>query len=613
MALNIGVNVTEVDGLSSPTIQAASTSVAAFVGLTERGVPSHPICVTNLQQFRGGFGNHRSDSYLAYAVEGFLLNGGQVAYINRVVGGGSVAASVNLNNRQTPAAPTLTVTAGTRGLKDPGTWGNRLRVEVHDDPRGSTRLQANTAADATRALLQSLNGFQVGSVVHFVDGANTFYRKITGIDSTTNMISWDGQLGVVLVSASTQVTSAEFRLIVYYQATPTGDFTVVEEWPNLSMEPDSADYVVNAINQQFTGSRYIMVTDVSGGAPSGEKNPAVAPNQLLTGGSENLPSAADYIGDAGQKTGFSAFNTSQVQLLAVPDAHLLVTGTGDDNGRRSVVQGALDYCAGRGDCMFVGSAPDRGPAEPTHQSLSDYTQLESDYLNITIKPFSSRFQANKVFGALYAPWIQVVDPVGVGPAPTRFVPPEGHVMGIYARTEQERGIWKAPAGNAAQVRGALDVSATFTDAQNTDLTRNGLVNGIRSLPGLGITVTASRTLSTDTRWWVVSTRLLFNFVKSSLRDGLRFVRQEPNSGELQRMVQFNVVTPFLLGLWRQGAFGSDPPEKVFSVKCDAGNNPPQEVVLGNFKVEVYFYPVKPAETIIIIVGQQPSGASAQEA
>ncbi len=186
-------------------------------------------------------------------------------------------------------------------------------------------------------------------------------------------------------------------------------------------------------------------------------------------------------------------------------------------------------------------------------------------------------------------------------------------MGIYARTEQERGIWKAPAGNAAQVRGALDVSATFTDAQNTDLTRNGLVNGIRSLPGLGITVTASRTLSTDTRWWFVSTRLLFNFVKSSLRDGLRFVRQEPNSGELQRMVQFNVVTPFLLGLWRQGAFGSDPPEKVFSVKCDAGNNPPQEVVLGNFKVEVYFYPVKPAETIIIIVGQQPSGASAQEA
>jgi phage tail sheath protein FI len=145
------------------------------------------------------------------------------------------------------------------------------------------------------------------------------------------------------------------------------------------------------------------------------------------------------------------------------------------------------------------------------------------------------------------------------------------------------------------------------------MVRLGLVNGIRFSPGLGITVTASRTLSTDTRWWFVSTRLLFNFVKSSLRDGLRFVRQEPNSGELRRTVRLNVVTPFLLGLWRQGAFGSDPPEKVFSVKCDDENNPPQEVDLGNFKIEVYFYPVKPAETIIIIVGQQPSAATAKEA
>jgi phage tail sheath protein FI len=74
----------------------------------------------------------------------------------------------------------------------------------------------------------------------------------------------------------------------------------------------------------------------------------------------------------------------------------------------------------------------------------------------------------------------------------------------------------------------------------------------------------------------------------------------------------NVVTPFLLGLWRQGAFGSDDPDDVFTVICDASNNPPAEVNLGNFRIEVYFYPVKPAETIIIIVGQQESGAAASE-
>ena len=611
MALNIGVNVVEVDGRSSPTIQAAPTSVAAFIGLTERGVPNRPISVTSPQQFGNSFGNYRSDGFLAYAVRGFFLNGGQQAYISRVVGQNSVAASVTLNDRQGTAAPTLTITAGFRGLQDPGAWGNRLRVDVRDDPRGSTQLQADIAANATSAQLQSLAGFQVGSVVHFVDGANAFYGKITAINSASNTITWvSSQPNTPALNHTTaQVTTAEFRLIVYYQATPTGTFAVVEQWPNLSMETDSANYVVNTINQQFTGSQYITVADLSDVAPVGEENPAVASNQPFTNGAENAPVATDYVGDAGLKTGLYAFDTSQVQLVAVPDLHTLNLA-----GRQIVVLGAIDYCTGRGDCMFVGSAPDRGYAAGVTiaHSLSDYTQLESDYLNITVKPFSAQFQANKVYGALYAPWIQVLDPVGTGPAPTRFVPPEGHVMGIYATTANDRGIWKAPAGNAAQVLGALAVSATFTDAQNTDMVRNGLVNGIRTLPGLGTIVTTSRTLSTDTRWWFVSTRQLFNFVKSSLLSGLRFVRQEPNTGELQRTVQFNVVTPFLLGLWRQGAFGSDPPEQVFSVKCNAENNPPDQVNLGYFTVEVYFYPVKPAETIIIIVGQQPSGASATE-
>jgi uncharacterized protein len=102
-------------------------------------------------------------------------------------------------------------------------------------------------------------------------------------------------------------------------------------------------------------------------------------------------------------------------------------------------------------------------------------------------------------------------------------------------------------------------------------------------------------------------------VKSSLRDGLRFVRQEPHTEDLRRTVRLNVVRPFLMGLWRQGAFGSDPPDQVFTIKCDAENNPPNEVDLGNLRLEVYFYPVRPAETILIVVGQQPSGATAAEA
>jgi phage tail sheath protein FI len=153
----------------------------------------------------------------------------------------------------------------------------------------------------------------------------------------------------------------------------------------------------------------------------------------------------------------------------------------------------------------------------------------------------------------------------------------------------------------------------MTDADHTDLVRNGGVNGIRAVPGAGIVVDASRTLSTDTRWLFVNVRRLFNFIKSSLRDGLTWVAQEPHDEALRRMVRFNVVTPFLLGLWRQGAFGSDPAEQVFTVKCDSENNTPQGVANGLFTLEVYFYPAKPAEAILIIVGQQDSGATAAEA
>ncbi len=611
MTLNIGVNVVEVDGRSSPAIEAAPTSVAAFLGLTERGVPNRPVRVTNLQQFRDRFGDPRSDGYLAYAVAGFFLNGGQEAFINRVVGAGSVAASVILNNRVTPTAgPALRVAAGYRGQEEPGDWGGRLRLDVRDDPKGRTQLSAPAAVGATSTQLQSLSGLLIGSVVRLVNGADIAYRKISAIDPLTATVSWAAASPLtVAFPAGAQVTSAEFRLVIRSRPAAAAEFSVVEEWPQLSMETESPDYVVGRLNHPFTGSRYITVTDLSGSASTGEENPAIISNQTLNGGTENVPTAANYTGDAAQKTGLHAFDTAQVQLLAVPDAHTLAPA-----GRNLVVRGALDYCAGRGDCMFVGSVPDRGaPAGITPRSLTDYTQLESDYLNLTIKPYAALFQANKVYGALYAPWIQVDDPVAAGPAPTRFVPPDGYVMGIYARTEQERGIWKAPAGNAAQVRGALEVAATFTDGQHTDLVRNAFVNGIRFTPGLGITVAASRTLSTDTRWWYINVRLLFNFVKSSLREGLRFVRQEPHTEQLRRMVRFNVVTPFLLGLWRQGAFGSDAPNQVFTVKCDAENNPPNEVDLGNFRIEVYFYPVKPAETILIVVGQQPSGSSTSEA
>jgi phage tail sheath protein FI len=245
--------------------------------------------------------------------------------------------------------------------------------------------------------------------------------------------------------------------------------------------------------------------------------------------------------------------------------------------------------------MFVGSPPDG---------------LDLD----GIQAYASPLRGRKVFGAIYAPWIDIPNPLDTtGADPLLRIPPVGHVLGVYARVGEARGVWKAPAGDEANLRLAAGVALDMTDTEHTTLVKEGGVSAIRAIRGAGVIIDSSRTLSTDSRWLFVGTRRLFNFVKSSLRDGLRWVPQEPHDEELRRKVRFNVVTPFLLGLWRQGAFGSDPAEDVFTVKCDASNNPPTEVNIGRFKLEVYFYPVKPAETIVIIVGQQESGATAAEA
>jgi hypothetical protein len=308
----------------------------------------------------------------------------------------------------------------------------------------------------------------------------------------------------------------------------------------------------------------------------------VAPSYvpLDQGQDDTLAGATLTTAFVSQLTVPSPFDPYDIELLACPES--------SDGG---VIEAALTYCITRGDCMFVGHAPDR-----------------YDVPSVKAWVASNNLRGEKVYGALYFPYIQVIDPIGT----TIWIPPEGHVMGVYARTDQQRGIWKAPAGDAAVVENALDVRTRITDTDHTDLVKNGSVNAIRPITGAGIVIDSSRTLSTSTLWLYVNVRLLFNYVKTSLRYGLRWVVQEPNDTTLWNKIKFNSVTPFLMGLWRRGAFGPGAPKEVFTVKVDAENNPPAQIQQGILNVEVYFYPSRPAETIVITVGQKEGGATASE-
>jgi hypothetical protein len=348
----------------------------------------------------------------------------------------------------------------------------------------------------------------------------------------------------------------------------------VESWTELSMDSADPQFVEAVINDENTGSKYIWIPTTPGaGAPSDATD---EPLELGEDGS--------FVDDATAGTAFAAsfdlFQNQNIQLLVCPES-----------SEDTVILAGITHCELMNDRMFIGHAPDN---------------LEAS----SVESWAATFHGDKQYGALYFPWIQVADP---RTGRRRYVPPTGHVAGVYARTDRERGIWKAPAGVQAAVNGALDVRYHITDTDHTSLVKNGKVNAVRFVPNYGIIVDSSRTLSSNTIWLYVNVRLLFNFVKSSLLGGLRWVVQEPNDEALWNKVKFNTVTPFLMGLWRRGAFGPGSPDQVFTVKIDAENNPPANIQQGLLTCEVYFYPSRPAETIVIIVGQQEGGGSAGEA
>lgn len=467
-----------------------------------------------------------------------------------------------------------------------GGWSS-LRVSVANAALGfavmaQPVLGTAAAIAAGTTQLAGVSDFNVGDVVQISDGNTTETVKLLSITPATQAVTWAPALANPGAYAAPQTTlrRVEFDLAVAYGGTENEQ--VVETWTGLTMESDLPNYAVTVLNDPLRGSRYVRATDLASASVSGVDQPAALAFSLFTPGRDGTPTAVEFVGDAATRTGWNAFDPHDVQLLCC------------ERSDPAIVAAALAYCDGRGDCLFVGSVPE-GYVE-AGQALA----------------YGQAFQGKKVYGALYGPWIKVLDPLSKSSAPYRFVPPTGHIMGAFSRIESTRGVWKAPAGDEANLLGALDVEYRLTDADHTDLVKSGSVNGVRVVPGAGVVIDASRTLSTDTRWLYVNVRLLFNFVKSSLRTGLRWVRQEPNRDRLWNLIKHNSVTPFLLGLWRQGAFGTGTPDQVFTVICDASNNPPDQVEQGNLNVEVYFYPSRPAETIVIQVGQQPSGGFAAE-
>ncbi len=198
---------------------------------------------------------------------------------------------------------------------------------------------------------------------------------------------------------------------------------------------------------------------------------------------------------------------------------------------------------------------------------------------------------------LYFPHIEVSDPISGGRI---FVPPSGHVAGIYARVDGERGVHKAPANEI--VRGALGLEYLVTKAEQDGLNPDG-INIIRGSNG-NILVWGARTLGGNANGEskYINVRRLMNFLRESIDEGTQFVVFEPNAQPLwQRIIRS--VTSFLTVVWRDGALFGNTPEEAFYVKCDESTNPPEVCELGQVVTEIGVAIVKPAEFVIFRISQ----------
>ncbi len=206
------------------------------------------------------------------------------------------------------------------------------------------------------------------------------------------------------------------------------------------------------------------------------------------------------------------------------------------------------------------------------------------------------------FAAYYYPWVALPECADHGPI---RVPPSGHIAGIYARTDQQQGVWHAPAG--MPVIGIVGLDNVITDVQGEALNSAG-VNVLRNFAGKGSLVWGARTTSQDPEWKYVNIRRYLSYLEHSIEAGTQWVVFEPNGDQLWAQVR-NAVSNFLFTQWSNGALQGLKPEDAFFVRCDRTTMTQNDIDNGRLIVEVGVAPLRPAEFVIFRIGQWTANAN----
>lgn len=465
-----------------------------------------------------------------------------------------------------------------------GFWGNDIDVQIFHSSLAEAEvvsLSESTPASGVFDVveLNHTNRFYPGAILEFDRGQDKEYARVLTIQGNNVTIARDVDFtaGTDLDpqggAAATIARTCEFRITAEYEG-------VLEMHGPLVLDDTTPYFYEEIIN----GNSGLLVAS---GGPLVANDPFDFPsgvdglNVELTGGLDGSPPTdAQYIGNdfgPGNRTGLqSMIDIDEVSIVAIPG----ITS--------QVVHNALvTHCETLLDRFAI--------LDPQYQRNSALNDIQAQRNN-----FDTRY------AALYFPRLQTID-LTTGSILT--LPPSGHITGVYAKTDIERGVHKAPANVALQGITGLDL--TISKGEQDILNPNN-INVIRDFraDGRGLRVWGARCLTSESPWRYVPVRRLFIFVEESLDEGLQWVVFEPNDHRLWARVR-QTIGNFLTRIWRDGALMGTTPEEAFFVLCDLDVTMTQDDIdNGRLIVQVGIAPVKPAEFVIIRIHQKTLEATA---
>ena len=606
---------------SSHVISGVSTSVTAFVGAARKGPSDTPTAIGSYADFVRTFGDpvDATDHPMGYAVSHFFANGGSQAIVVRALASDAVAASLPLTDAN---GVTITLTAKSRGGWANGTGSGAAQTGIFvavsaatTNPNdrftltisswapgiGAASLLARetwkelsmspnnpryvaTVLAGSALVSATVTGAETNTSEGYSESKNDLSAGVVGLAHRTLRVSIDqgASQDLVLFPAGTAADSHNTGDLVTFINAAGLALTASDDGGKLALTshthgPDSA-VVVGLSGAQDASSLLTMGvaaggTEISGSAA--DRPPATAATGLANGtDGSNVDAHAIVSATEGEgMLALDVLNFPRFNLLCLPG----VTSINVD-----AVSTALAYCQTQNAFLLVDPDP----------SVTQASAVGAAGL----------FAAEGQHGALYWPRLITPDSTSSG------LPPCGALAGIMARTDSQRGVWKAPAGLAAGVAGAIGVAYPTSDKASGDLNPFG-INVLRSFPGAGLVVWGSRTLAgSDLRgdpFKYVPVRRITDYIEASLYLGTQFAVFEPNDPVLWGQLRL-AVGAFMRGLFRQGAFQqseSQAESDSFFVTCDATVNPQSEIDAGRVNIVVGFAPLKPAEFVVVTITQ----------